>query len=235
MSAAPRTVATRQLLAAAARAVPRRAVALHLAAAVALLIATSSGLDDHRTAVAVLRGVAVLLAATVALAVDETGAALLDASPTSLRRRIGARAALCCVAVLPLWGVALSVVDLRGAQVPAVGLTLELTALTALGLAVPAALRRWRGIAEPAVVTGPLLLGGLLAASRLPPDLALLPSSSLDPSWHAAHQRWSVLLLTAVAVLLVAAGDPATARVRRRPRPVSRGAAPALRGRGART
>jgi fluoroquinolone transport system permease protein len=95
-------------------------------------------------------------------------------------------------------------------------MTLELGTLVAAGLAVPLALRRWWRVCEPAVVVGPLLLGGLVAAAHLPRRLVLLPATPLDPSWDAAHLRWSVLLLAALALLVAALADPATARVARR-------------------
>jgi fluoroquinolone transport system permease protein len=197
-------------------AVPARAVALHVTAAVALVVATWGGLDDEGTAVAVLRGVAVLLAAALAFTVDEPAAALLDATPTPMVQRLAARLALCAVLVLPAWGVALAVASLRGPDVPLVALTLELGALGALGLAVPLALRRWWRLPEPALVAGPLLLGALLGAAHLPRRLVLLPATPLDPAWDAAHLRWSVLLLAALGLLVNGLADPATARVARR-------------------
>jgi fluoroquinolone transport system permease protein len=203
---------------ASAGAVPVRGVALHVAAAVALLAATWTGLDDDGSSVMVLRGVAVLLAAALALAVDEPAAALLDATPTPMVERLAARLALCGVLVLPTWTAAVALASLRGADVPLVGMTLELAALVALGLAVPLALRRWWRVSEPAVVVGPLLLGALVAAAHLPRRLVLLPATPLDPAWGAAHLRWSVLLLAALGLLVAGLADPATARVVRRRR-----------------
>jgi len=198
------------------RAVPVGDVALHVAAATALLAATWTGLDDDGTAVLVLRGVAVLLAAALALAVDEAEASLLDASPTPMSARLAARLAPCAVLVLPVWVTALAVAHLRGADVPPGALTLELAGLVGMALAVPLALRRWWRVSEPAVVVGPLLLGAMVAAAHLPRRLVLLPATPLDPSWDAAHLRWPVLLLAALALLVAASADPATARVARR-------------------
>ena len=204
------------VLRACAGAVPRRALGLHLLAAVLLLGAAWEALDDDRPAVAVLRGVALLLAAGLALAVDEPGAALLDASPTSTRRRLGARLAVCAAAAAPVWAAALAVAAWRGAVVSSTGLTLELAAMAALGLAVTTSLRRWWRVGEPAVVAGPLLLGFLLGAAWLPRDVRLLVSTPLDPAWSAAHLRWSLLLLAALGLLAAALAEPATAG-RRRP------------------
>ena len=108
-----------------------------------------------------LRGVAVLLAAALALTVDEPGAPLLDATPTPLAERLAARTTLCAGAVVPVWLLALALPAARGADVRYAAVTLEALALAALGLGVPTALRRWWGVFEPALVTGPLLLGAM--------------------------------------------------------------------------
>jgi hypothetical protein len=205
---------TALLLRASAAALPRRAVALHLAAALALPAVAWPALGSDDGALLVLRGVALMLATALALAVDEPAAQLLDATPTSLRRRLAARTAVCSAVVLPAWLLALAAAHAAGASVPVRGLSLELAALAGLGLAVPMCLRRWWGAPEPAVVVGPVLLGGLIAALHLPPRLALLGSAA-DPGWGAAHQRWALVLLASLAVLAVAAGDPATATRRR--------------------
>ena len=200
------------LVRASARALPRRTLSLQLAGALVLIAVSLRGLDQDSTAVLVLRGVVLLLAATLALALDEAGAALLDASPTPLHRRVGARLVLCVALVAPVWAAALAVVALRGGAVPAAALTLELAALTAVGLAVAAGLRRWQRVAEPALVVGPLLAGGLLAAAHLPREAALLAGTALDPAWEAAHWRWAGLLLVSLALVVLALAEPATAR-----------------------
>jgi hypothetical protein len=201
------------------RALPLRVVGLQVLAAVVLLSATAKGLDEAGTASQVLLGVAVLLAAMLALAVDEPAAELLDATPTPLSRRVARRLAVLAGAVVPLWLVGLGAVALRGADVSTGMLTLQLAALVALGLALPAALRRWRRVAEPGVLAGPALIGFLLAADLLPRALRLMPQQTWGPPWEVAHLRWSALLLAGASVLLVALSDPATARtgiVRRR-------------------
>ena len=204
------------LLRASLRALPRRAVALHLTAALALVVVTWNGLDDDGVAVMALRGVAVLLAAALALAVDEATAPLLDATPTPMAQRAAARLFLCAAVVLPMWGLALAVATLRGTDVPLAALTVELAALAALAVAVPMALRRWWRWSEPAVVSGPLLLGALLAAGHLPQALVLLPASALDPTWNAAHLRWALVLAAALILLRLGLADPSTARTPRR-------------------
>ena len=196
------------------RTLPGRAVGLHLGAALVLLAATASSLEHDTAAVMVLRGLAVVLAATLALAVDESAAELLDATATSFRRRVADRLRLLAPAAAGLWAAALALVAHRGGTVPEAALTLELLALVAVGLALPSALRRWRRVAEPALVTGPVLLGLLLGAAYLPRRLTMLPLSAADASWGEAHLRWALLLVVAAGALAAALADPATARTR---------------------
>jgi hypothetical protein len=207
-----------EVVRASVRTVARRAVGLHLTAAAVLVAVTWPALDHDGAAVLVLRGVAVLLAAALALAVDEPAAQLLDATPTPLVQRLVARAGLCCAVLVPGWLLTIGVATRAGADVPVAALTLELAALTAVGLAVPASLRRWWQVSEPGLVTGPVLFGALLGAAHLPPTLALLPGSPADPVWDAAHQRWALVLIAAGLLLARAVADPATARVAGAPR-----------------
>lgn len=202
------------VLRACARSLPHRAVGLHLLAVTTLLALTGSALDDPHVAVLVLRGVAVLLAMALALGVDEPSALLLDATPTGLAQRLAGRLALLAAALAPFWVLALATVAAQGADVPVAALTLELAALSALALAVGLTLRRWWQLAEPAALVAPVLFGALLAAYRLPRRLALLEVQLWGPPWVAAHLRWTALLVAALSLLLVAAQDPATARVR---------------------
>lgn len=206
---------TPPVLRASVRAVPTRSVGLHVAAAVLLTAVCWQALDTDGGAVLVLRGAAVLLATGLALSVDEASGALLDATPTPLAHRLSARIAICGALVLPCWGLAIAAATVAGADVPVGAVSLELAALSVLGLAVPGALRRWRRMCQPAVVTGPVLLGVLIAASRAPQGLTLLPLSPQDPTWAAAHGRWAVVLLVAGALLALTASDPATARTGR--------------------
>jgi hypothetical protein len=197
---------------------PRRAIALQLGAVVVLLGATMTGLDSPVVASQVLLGVAVLIAATVALAVDEPSAEVLDATATPFAARVARRFVLLCCVALPLWLLALEVVAWRGADVPVRMLTLQALALGALGIAVAAALRRWRRMAEPGLIAGPVLVGFLVVAHQLPRSLTLLPSQPWDPSWRAAQLRWATVLIAALTVLLIGLSDPATASSPRWPR-----------------
>lgn len=198
------------------RSLPLRSIGLQLGAAVVLVAVTLRALDDVGAATQVLQGVALLLAATLALAVDEPGAELLDATPTPFARRVGRRLLALAVPAVALWCLALTVVALRGADVPALPLSLQASALLTIALAVPAALRRWRRVWEPGLVSGPVLIGFLLAVDQLPRSLALVPLQSGGPTWTAVHLRWAVVLLVGLALLRVGLADPATAVRHRR-------------------
>ena len=198
------------------RALPRRTVVVQLGAAVALVAVTLPGLDDVGTATRVLQGVAVLLAVTLALAVDEPGAEVLDATATSFAVRVARRLALLASVAAPMWLVALAVVSLGTADVTGLMLTLQAVTLFALALAVAAGLRRWRRMPEPGIAAGPVLLAFYLAAERLPRSVTLMPFQPWGPPWEVVHLRWAAVLLAALSVLVLALSDPATASVRRR-------------------
>ena len=199
------------------RALPQRTILLQLGAAVALVAVTVPGLDQIGTATQVLQGVAVLLAATLALAVDEPGAEVLDATATRFAVRVGRRLALLACLAAPMWLLALGVVALRGADVTALMLTLQAVGLLALALAAATGLRRWRRTAEPGMVAGPVLIGFFLVLDQLPRSLAVMPLQPWGPPWEVAHLRWAAVLLVALSVLVLGLADPATASVRRRP------------------
>lgn len=200
-------------LRAAAGAVRRPAAAVPLVAAVVLVAACTTGLDDGVTALQVLRLAAVLLAVAVATAADEPLARLLDASPTPWAVRVAARLAPVLAAAALVWALVVGWASVHG-DVPVAALTLELLALVALAGAVATGLRRWRGTAEPAVLTGPVLAGLLLLAAWLPRAHALLELETTGPHWTAAHQRWAGLLLAGAVLLALGLRDPATSRRR---------------------
>lgn len=159
----------------------------------------------------------VALVAVAAWAMDEPAAAVVDATPRSLRWRTLAR----LVAVLPagvLW-VAFSRYE-GGLAMPhqATGHDGVLLLIGAgglvLGAAVATALRR-RGIATPgqqtAVVVG-LLVAALGAFPRhLPWHPTLFPEQGVR-EWNWAQGFWTVLVIGAVAAL-VAATSPSPVEV----------------------
>lgn len=165
-------------------------------------------LEDLGGAVWMLRVVAVLLAASVAFALDDRTRATLAAVPTPLWWRAGTRLVMVGVPALLAWALAAVWV---GAQVPTRlplgGLTLEAAALSMISLAVAGGLSRWWELPDAGTVTGPAALGLGLLIPRLPErvELTVLPGQG----WDAAHLRWATLLLLAAAVLVLTLRDPA--------------------------
>jgi hypothetical protein len=120
---------------------------------------------------------------------------------------------LLAAAAAALWWTATLGVTVAGAErgagdrLPLADLTLESATFAAVGLA--AALCLWRGstrgvsgpIAAPAALV--LLIGALL----LPERVELLTQVG-GPTWPAAHDRWAILLATALSVAALATLRP---------------------------
>lgn len=156
-----------------------------------------------------LRGCAALLALGAAYTLDDSAAAVTAAAPTSLAVRRGTRLAVVVGAVGIAWAALASYAAvLSGDPLPLAALTLELAALLALVLAFAAAVG--------GTAAGPAVVGVLVLSTRLPQRWSLLDGVPGDVSWSAAHRRWVVLLVAAVAVLLVATRDPAARPLLRR-------------------
>lgn len=106
--------------------------------------------------------------------------------------------------------------------VPVGAATLEAGAMLAIALSATAIVARSAPDGFGGIAGGPaltfLVLGTFLAQTHWPRYLTLLPGSSLDPAWLAAHVRWAVLLALSLGVLVATARDPAT-RSWRRPAP----------------
>lgn len=185
------------------RGLSRVAVALPVLAAVALVVATTPALDTHSETV--LLGAALLLSLGAAAAVDEPDGRWLDASPTTFAQRVLRRAAVVAVLVVPV-GVLLAVWTVAAGgsvdgEVLRSGVVMLLCAV-----AVAAALRRWGGLVEPAVVTGVVLVVGLVVARHV---LAALPGQPLD-----TDDSQTLAVVVASVVLVAALRDPATAATR---------------------
>ena len=207
------------LLAATARAVRRPAVMIGPVLGLVLVGASSSALDRSGTSAAVLRGVALLLAASVVVALDDAAAEVLAASPTSLARRVLARVGAVLGICALVWTAAVAWVAVHG-TVAVWGLTLELLATVAVGVAA-ARVVATRGRPEPAALVVPALVLALLGAAQLPARWAMLVAPGATSAWVDAHLRWTGVLSLALAVVVVSLRDPAQ---RRRPAP-SRGPA----------
>jgi hypothetical protein len=185
-------------LPAAARGLSWPAVLLPTVAAALLIALAMPVLDDRGWASVVLHGTLLLLALAVAGAVDEPESGLLDASPTAFRRRVLARLAVALLLTAPVVAaVSWHVVDSSGSAM------LALSALAVVALALSASLRRWAAVAEPALLTGPLLVVGLLLGRWLAP---YLPGAG-----PTERQTWLALLVAGTGVLAVALREPSTA------------------------
>ncbi len=194
------------------RALPRLSVLGGCAAAGILGTAAWRALDEPPGALMVLRGAAVLLACAVACAVDDPSGDVLAASPTPLRRRVGMRLLPAGAAAAAVWCALLLLAQAAGGEPPVGALTLEVLALTALGVAVALGLQTWRGSHSPGILAGPAVAGAVLAAYALPAKWALLAPGPDLPGWHAAHQRWAALLVVALLGGALATRDRAARR-----------------------
>ena len=157
----------------------------------------------------------VLLVAFAALAADEPAAAIVDATPTSLRRRTAARL-LVLLPALGLW-LAYTAIQVRRPWFPAAGTAAEMVLIGVGGLLVgiaAATVQRRRGQATPGTSTATAV--GLLTAAlgAFPRHLPLHPSAF--PGVPAREWTWALGfwgLVTAFALLALAA---ATSEGRRR-------------------
>jgi hypothetical protein len=169
--------------------------------------------QDDRTAakgdaIWLLRVVALLLAVALAFALDDRSRVTVAAVPTPQWWRGGLRVLVAGLPAALVWGGALAWIQHRsGGAVPGGALTLEMTALAGVALAVAGGLARWRDQPEPGLLVGPILLVAGLLVPQLPRQVALAVPPG--PDWAAAHLRWSVLLAVTAAVLAASCRDPA--------------------------
>ncbi|MFD2094037.1 hypothetical protein [Blastococcus deserti] len=187
---------------------------LGAAALAALLVGwKADDLAEPGTGTLVLRGVAVLLGLGAAFLLDDAAADTLASSPTSLAWRRSSRLVVAAALAGVPWVLAVVWVDTRAGSLPIAGLSIEFTAMLALALAAAAGIARWTDTREPGVLAAPVTSGLVLVIVRLPERWALLVGPG--PMWAAAHQRWTLVLVTAVLLLLWCNRDPArTAPVR---------------------
>jgi hypothetical protein len=164
-------------------------------------------------AVSVLRVVGLLLAVGLTFALDDRSRRTVQSVPSPAWWRAAGQLSVALVPAGSAWAAALGWVSTRTGDLPVLAVSLEAAALAAVGLALAAALVRWRDLGDPGVVAGPALLVSGLMLAELPQRFALVVG--LGPSWTAAHLRWLALLSAALAVLLLAARDPAARPVLR--------------------
>jgi hypothetical protein len=180
-------------------------VAAAVAAAVVVRLARLDPAMEHFLA-------AMLLALGTALVLDDPAAATLAPSPTTLWRRRRRRLALALVLVGLAW-VAVNQMagHPRAGPLPPGPATLVLGTL--LGVVLASAALAGGDDQLGGAAAGPVLLGFVVVAAKLPGRWSLLPV--------AGHERrWGLVLAATLLVLLAASRDPAARRpLARRARP----------------
>jgi hypothetical protein len=201
----------RELTPALIRCVRWQPVPIAAAFAVLLLLARGHHLTAPSDAVDVLRAVALLLASALSFALDDPARPTMVAVPAPQRWRAGVTVLLPLLLTLLAWAAALAWVTRAAADIPVMDVSLEAATLAACALGIAAALQRWRAVTEPGYVAGPVLLIICLLLSQLPARISLVVHPG--PGWADAHTRWTLLLVTALTIVVLAVRDPAARRV----------------------
>ena len=199
---------TRALVAPVWRALPWRV--LGAGGAVGLLLAGLPRLFygdlNGWQALNLLRATALAGALGLAFLLDDPARHLTTPVPTRRALRQALRVGLVAPAVAVWWTTALLLVPAE-LRPPIADITLEAAATVALALAAAGAGVRFTQEPEP----GPAAAAGLLVAAVLGPLLVpgrwALVVDVADARWGAAHERWGVLLVGAVAVWGVCAAE----------------------------
>jgi hypothetical protein len=184
------------------------------ALAAALLGWRVSDVSDPAAAVTLLRLVAVLLALGALFVLDDEALSIAAAAAVSLAVRTATRVAVAAAGCAAAWLPALALTEARtGVRVPA-GISVEIAALLACGLAVAAAAQRFFDLPEPGLAAGPAAVGLILGLLQLPEQFAFVTPPG--DGWLAAHLRWAGLLAIGALALVASTRDPATRPLRAR-------------------
>jgi hypothetical protein len=190
----------------------RRASLLVPVAGAGLLVLTSTPVLDDGYGMTVLRGVGVLLACAWVVSTDDPMGEVLAAAPYSRAVRWGARMLAAMAVVVPTWTAAALVVEQRASYVPVLAVGLEGVGLCAVGLAVGAGLRAWRGHLMPSYLAVVGVIVAAFVSDALPRAWRLNQDQFWGPPWEAAHIRWAAVLLFGVAIMALALRDPLEGR-----------------------
>ncbi len=192
-------------------------------AATAVTTATWLALTD-RPSPLLLSATAAAVAAATPFVLDDTGAATLQSSPATLRRRRVHRVAIVLPLLASWWVVALIVMSRPNRDLPLAAHTLQLATLVGIGLAAASTTSRTDSDRAPGGTLGALAVIVCFGTGFLPERaLQLVPS---DPAAPDAGRQLFVILAVAVAIQLGGSTDPArrtTLRLRRLPVPERRG------------
>lgn len=163
---------------------------------------------------------AVLLAVGAAFILDDPAGDIVVYSPTPLWLQRFMRVLIALPPLAIAWIICLHLArtaSFAPAHFPWGALTLEVTALAAVGAATSAAVA-WRVLGGRAgLVAGPALLGLVGVMVALPgPRGYLLVASPASKDWGASHRPWEIVLILALATLAQFSHDPARPRIFRR-------------------
>ena len=161
-----------------------------------------------------LRLATIVAALGCAFVLDDPSEPTTESVAGSLLLRRTLRVALLLPAAAAWWVAALWRVRAvhPGLPLPVAALTLEVTALLAVTLALAAAGSHLAPERRGGVVAAPALLALAVAATLLPGRVALYAQPVVG-AWDAAHQRWVALLGLALATFAAASRDPAHRRL----------------------
>lgn len=182
--------------------------------AAVLLSRWDGAFETPGSALFAVRTVVVLLALGTMFILDDDAAGTVAAGPTPLWWRRALRYGVAAAVVLPAWVGVLSYAHARRPELPVARLTLELSALVAVGLAVAAGATRWRHVPDPGIAAALAVLGLTVCVAHLPDVFALFTAPG-SASWQWSTIRWVVVLVGAVMVLAAATRDPAVGVARR--------------------
>jgi hypothetical protein len=161
----------------------------------------------------------------LAFLLDDAATRTTATVPTSRLIRHAVRAGIALPAIGIWWATTLTVATIGvkpavAASLPGAALTLEAAALVAAAFLLAASGLRFTTDGSGGTLAAPALLILLAVVWFMPHRVALILAPA-DPLWVAAHHRWAVLLIAAVAGFVWASRDssPRGKRVRLIPRP----------------
>ena len=186
--------------------IPWRPVGTLTGAGLLLLAVASTWTTSVVAGTALVLGVAVLAAAT-AYVLDEAAAEVVDATPTSLRRRSLSRLLVAGV-ILAAGSLGVVVLALRSDENARLGVLVWLVGCVLAAVATAATLRRH--VAEPGDAVGGGLLAVVIVLALLNPLarwVDVFPSGP-DERWTRAFVLWDAVGFVSLAVLARATRDP---------------------------
>lgn len=175
------------------------------AVAVAVLVVAQRPWDGHGLSLGFSRILVAVAALGAAFTLDDTAAATLAPSPTSLLARRAVRLALALAGAVTVIAAASLVLGAAGgaSAVPFDRVALEGTGVLLLAMALSAA----RGGDEGAFTLAGALLAAVVIQQRWP-AWSLFPTAPGAPGWSGAAAAWAALAASSAAALVVLSRDP---------------------------